>query len=258
MNNFKSHITILLLTCLTYLVAGQQFTTEFEYLSSADGLAQNHVFSINQDKYGFMWFCTMGGLSKYDGYTFTNYYYSEEDSTTISSSFTDKFFEDSKGRYWVSTSRGFNRFYRETGKFKRYLHDDDNDKTLGHNTTRGIAEDSDGKLWIVHGKGIDKFDPETEMFEHYYDEKFSLLRHDGDILLTKSGEILLMGTKGIYKVDKDKKNLQLYGCPYIKADILLEGKELYQDSYGNIWAGYNRGLAKFDPTRGKFEVLDIP
>jgi signal transduction histidine kinase/CheY-like chemotaxis protein/ligand-binding sensor domain-containing protein len=240
------------------MVAGQQFTTEFEYLNGVDGLAQNHVFSVNQDKYGFMWFCTMGGLSKYDGFTFTNYYYSEEDSTTISSSFTDRFFEDSKGRYWVSTIRGFNRFYRETGKFKRYLNDDDNDKTLGHNSTRGIAEDADGKLWIVHGKGIDKFDPETEMFEHYYDDKFSLLRHDGDILLTKTGDIFLMGTLGLFKVDKGNKKLIFYGSPDIKADIALDGRELYQDSYGNIWAGFNRGLAKFNTKTLKFEVISIP
>jgi len=238
-------------------VASQQFTTEFEYLNTADGLAQNHVFSVNQDKHGFMWFCTMGGLSKYDGFTFTNYYYSEEDSTTISSSFTDKFFEDSKGRYWVSTSRGFNRFYRETGKFKRYLHHSENDSTLGHNSTRGIAEDADGKLWIVHGKGIDKFDPETEIFEHYYDEKFSLLRHDGDVLITKSEDILLMGAKGLFKVIKEKKQLQFYGSPDIKADVSLEGKELYKDSYGNIWAGYNRGLAKFDIATSAFEVVDF-
>jgi signal transduction histidine kinase/CheY-like chemotaxis protein/ligand-binding sensor domain-containing protein len=257
LKNFKSHILIILLTCLSFLVAGQQFTTEFEYISSADGLAQNHVFSVNQDKYGFMWFCTMGGLSKYDGFTFTNYYYSEEDSTTISSSFTDKFFEDSKGRYWVSTNRGFNRFYREAGTFKRYLHDVENDNTLGHNSTRGIAEDSDGKLWIVHGRGVDRFDPDTEIFEHFYDDKFSLLRHDGDILLTKNGDILIMGTLGIFKVDKNNNNLIFIGCPDIKADISLDGRELYQDSYGNVWAGFNRGLAKFNTETLKFEVIDF-
>lgn len=204
-----------------------------------------------------MWFCTMGGLSKYDGFTFTNYYYSEEDSSTISSSYTDKFFEDSKGRYWVSTNRGFNRFYRETGKFKRYLHDDENEKSLGHNSTRGIAEDSDGKLWIVHGKGVDRFDPEKEIFEHYHDDKFSLLRHDGDILLTKNGDILIMGTLGIFKVDKNNKNLIFIGCPDIKADISLDGRELYQDSYGNVWAGFNRGLAKFNTETLAFEVINI-
>ena len=240
------------------MVAGQQFTTEFEYLNGADGLAQNHVFSVNQDKYGFMWFCTMGGLSKYDGFTFTNYYYSEEDSTTISSSYTDKFFEDSKGRYWVSTILGFNRLYRETGKFRRYLHDDENEKSLGHNSTRGIAEDSEGKLWIVHGKGVDRFDPDTETFEHYYHDKFSLLRHDGDILLAKNGDIWLMGTAGLFSVDKKGKKLIFYGCPDIKADISLDGRELYEDSYGNIWTGFNRGLAKFNTETLKFEVISIP
>lgn len=255
MNNFKRHILTYTLTCLSFLVASQQFTTEFEYLNAADGLAQNHVFSVNQDKYGFMWFCTMGGLSKYDGFTFTNYYHSEEDSTTITSSFISHFFEDSKGRYWVTTSRGFNLFYRETGRFKGYLHDGENDTSLGNNSTRGIAEDSEGKLWIVHGKGVDRFDPLTETFEHYYDDRFSLLRHDGDILISRDGEIWLMGTLGLFKVDRKAKKLHFFGCPNIKADVSLVGGELFQDSYGNIWAGFNRGLAKFDPKTSKFEVV---
>ena len=239
------------------MVASQQFTTEFEFLDAEDGLAQNHVFSVNQDKYGFMWFCTMVGLSKYDGFTFTNYYYSEEDSTTISSSHTDKFFEDSKGRFWVTTIRGFNRFYRETGKFKRYLHNNENDKTIGHNSTLGVAEDAEGFLWIVHGKGVDRFNPETETFEHFYDERFSVGRHVGDILIEDDGNIWLVGVNGLFKVLKNQKKLQFFGCPEIKADVPVQGREIFKDNRGNIWVGFNRGLSKFDPKSERFEVIDF-
>ena len=39
----------------------------------ADGLGHNNVNKIVRDSRGFLWFCTAGGLSKFDGYTFTNY-----------------------------------------------------------------------------------------------------------------------------------------------------------------------------------------
>ena len=41
--------------------------------TTADGLAQNVVNRIVRDSRGFLWFCTEDGLSRYDGYSFTNY-----------------------------------------------------------------------------------------------------------------------------------------------------------------------------------------
>ena len=41
--------------------------------TTADGLAREQVNRINQDSRGFFWFCTREGLSRFDGYKFTNY-----------------------------------------------------------------------------------------------------------------------------------------------------------------------------------------
>ncbi len=39
----------------------------------ADGLLRDNVFKIKQDSRGFMWFCTVEGVSRFDGYAFTNF-----------------------------------------------------------------------------------------------------------------------------------------------------------------------------------------
>ena len=39
----------------------------------ADGLAHNEINKIVRDSRGFLWFCTADGLSRFDGYAFTNY-----------------------------------------------------------------------------------------------------------------------------------------------------------------------------------------
>ena len=39
----------------------------------ADGLPQNGINHIAQDASGFFWFCTNGGLARFDGYGFTNF-----------------------------------------------------------------------------------------------------------------------------------------------------------------------------------------
>ena len=41
--------------------------------SVVDGLPQESVGRIRQDSQGFIWFCTTLGISRFDGYGFTNY-----------------------------------------------------------------------------------------------------------------------------------------------------------------------------------------
>ena len=38
----------------------------------ADGLAQGTVWAMHQDARGFLWLATSDGLSRFDGYGFTN------------------------------------------------------------------------------------------------------------------------------------------------------------------------------------------
>jgi ligand-binding sensor domain-containing protein len=45
----------------------------YRYYSTRDGLAQIQVLSAFQDRDGYMWFGTKGGVSRFDGVTFKNY-----------------------------------------------------------------------------------------------------------------------------------------------------------------------------------------
>ena len=65
----------------------------------------------------------------------------EDDSTTISNSFADRFLIDKKGNYWVTTYRGFNKLNRKKGTFKRYIHDDNDVYSLCNNQTKGMNYD---------------------------------------------------------------------------------------------------------------------
>jgi hypothetical protein len=58
-------------------------TLRFEHLSVEDGLAQESVLAIAQDRDGFMWFGTQNGLSRFDGYRFVNFRNVVGDPTTL-------------------------------------------------------------------------------------------------------------------------------------------------------------------------------
>src|SRR5882762_9873283 len=72
----------------------------------ADGLAHNEINKIVRDSRGFLWFCTADGLSRFDGYTFTNY---GTDQGLPHANVTD-LLETRSGEYWVATYGGIVRF----------------------------------------------------------------------------------------------------------------------------------------------------
>src|SRR5580700_2013363 len=74
--------------------------------TTADGLARNSINCIVQDPRGFLWFCTSEGLSRFDGYTFTNY---GIDHGLPNRAVTSLLIGRS-GVYWVGTWAGLFRF----------------------------------------------------------------------------------------------------------------------------------------------------
>jgi ligand-binding sensor domain-containing protein/signal transduction histidine kinase len=74
--------------------------------TTADGLPNNQINRIVRDSRGFLWFCTGEGLSRFDGYMFTNY-------TTdhgLPNGYVTDFLETRSGELWVGTNGGLVRF----------------------------------------------------------------------------------------------------------------------------------------------------
>ncbi len=70
--------------------------------TTADGLVSNRISRIKRDTRGFLWFCTEDGLSRFDGYSFTNYTMRQG----LPSNWIDDFLETRNGAFLVATSAG--------------------------------------------------------------------------------------------------------------------------------------------------------
>src|SRR5262245_3288669 len=77
--------------------------------TTADGLGRDSANKSLLDSRGFLWFGTSEGLSRYDGYSFTNY---GVDQGLPGRSVND-LIETHDGAYWVATDHGLCRFHPE-------------------------------------------------------------------------------------------------------------------------------------------------
>ena len=79
-----------------FLLAQNQ-PVKFERIGLEQGLSQNSVRCILQDRKGFLWFGTEDGLNKYDGYRFTVYKNNPNDPNSLSNDAVNSIYEDQSG-----------------------------------------------------------------------------------------------------------------------------------------------------------------
>ena len=92
----------------------------FKNFSIKDGLPQTTVNAIMQDKKGFMWFGTKGGLSRYDGVSFRNFKRNMNDNHSLGNNFITCLYEDKVGNIWVGTDAGVYIYYSDREIFMQF------------------------------------------------------------------------------------------------------------------------------------------
>ena len=112
---------VILVLCLLWQVQSKSQTGHFY---SSGRLSSSLITCICQDRYGFIWVGTEYGLNKFDGYRFTTYFHSRNDSTTINDNEISTLFVDRDGRLWVGCSRGLVSYDYEHDNFRRYTFPD--------------------------------------------------------------------------------------------------------------------------------------
>src|ERR1035437_2723215 len=100
---FKISIFVFLHFLLPGISNAQKSNMTFRHLTTDDGLSQDHILDILQDRRGFMWFATIDGLNRYDGSTFVVFKHDPNNPATLSNNFIVNLLEDIHGYLWIAT-----------------------------------------------------------------------------------------------------------------------------------------------------------
>ena len=81
-----------------------------QHYSIKDGMSQNTVMAIMQDKQGFMWFGTWDGLNRFDGYEFVTFKAMRNGEEAQVNNRVELIYEDDREQLWWETYDG--HYYR--------------------------------------------------------------------------------------------------------------------------------------------------
>src|SRR5471030_354987 len=94
---------------------------QFSHLDINNGLSHNQVTCIFKDDKGFIWFGTLSGLNRYDGYKFKIFKHAVGDTTALYDDYIVNISEGPEDKLWVETRNGFNIYDPATEKFSHNI-----------------------------------------------------------------------------------------------------------------------------------------
>jgi ligand-binding sensor domain-containing protein/serine phosphatase RsbU (regulator of sigma subunit) len=286
-NHIKLFFLLLWGVCATNY--GQKYSitnqTELSHLSNA------FVYTINQDKNGYLWIGTSDGLYRFDGFDVSDF--------NISDSLADNFITcsyQSKDGLWFGHMNGSLSFYHND-RFEKLS------APISGNSIANIAESPDGSIWVgTFTGGLLKISPKLRTTRYNFgeeqvtlysfcfitNEKVLIGSYDGlricsitsDRRITIDKHLIDIPKTKIQKIQKKKNGpeffvltqneglytLQIQGDqPVIKRldkrDMLPDGIQSFlEDKKGNLWIGsFGHGLYKLnlDPEDNIIQNLRI-
>ncbi len=224
----------------------------FETYDVADGLPANEVSAVMQDRRGFLWVGTFGGLARFDGAAFKVFLHAPSDSLSLGNNTVNALLEDRDGRIWVGTEGGLDRFDPETETFAHVFA---NEQTRG--AVRTVVEDAAGNVWVgTYGNGVARYAPATgaatgavTWFRHPPGASGRRTTADVATSLAVGPEgVAWVGTLGgLYRLDVAAGTFTRVAAEQIRAGVF----SLHLDRGGDLWVGtYDDGLFRIHPQPG--------
>lgn len=229
----------------------------FDLYSQENGLSNNFIHCIHQDKKGWMWFGTSQGISRFDGYKFTVFKNDPEDSTSLRGNLVRTILEDSKGRLWVGTENGGLNVYNTEKENFIHLYSSGKNKVLNGVSVCAIHEDTEGVKWIGTIDKLYKIDKDDNLIQIKPINRSDFTGYFRVIQSDESGNIWLGTNDGLYfynKTDNSVKEINLFGKNTVNKEIW----EIEVIKNEPIWIGtYSYGMFAVNAFTHEVEHIEI-
>ncbi|MRV76102.1 response regulator [Duganella sp. FT92W] len=235
----------------------------FQHILPQAGMPNPLVMALAQDREGYMWVGTQGGLGRWDGYRFRNYLNTPGDVHSLPDNPINALHADPAGHLWVGTSSGgLARYDREHDHFVSFRA---GAAGLSADWVTSLADDGEGGLWVGTNGGLDRLPAKAEpggAVAHY--RQSDGLPSDGVRALHRdaAGIVWVGTTNGLARWDAQGKRFTTVALRSTNASANGEAitvSSLFCASDGRLWIGtHAHGAMVLDPQTGAIKTIPAP
>ncbi|HMD22289.1 MAG TPA: two-component regulator propeller domain-containing protein [Alloacidobacterium sp.] len=228
--------------------SGSSFTAET--YTTEQGLAQNSVYSVHENRDGSVWAGTLsGGVSRLKDGKFTKY----TSADGLGSNTVASIEEDPDGTMWFATPVGLTAFSK--GQWQTYTQKDG----LPSDDVICLVHDSQGVLWIGTASGLaamsgNHISTSHEMPESMQEPIFGIAEDKSGYLWIATANHVLRVNRSHFLQDRLRgDDVHEYG----RVDGLQgnagvrRDRSVVKDALGRVWFSLNRGISVADPSQAK-------
>lgn len=241
---------LLLLFASVFLMLDQlagQSSYYFKHYEVEHGLSNNTVLCSLQDKKGFMWFGTIDGLNRFDGYSFKTFRNDPSNPKSIGNNSVYCLFQDENELIWAGTNKGLYRYNPLDESFVLI-------NGTSNKLVRSICQDGQGNLWLRLNNVLTRYNPETNTLQAIGGKKFQATalcmdQHDNLWIATNDGFI---------------KKYNPANESFLSFDVFTKSKsasskyieKIYDTKKGSLLVGtLNEGIKLFDMATGNYDDI---
>ncbi len=247
----RGHLRIwLLIVCLAWGAMGtiawaQSDAGQWHPFTSADGLVDNGVNVLLQDRRGVMWFGTNAGVSRFDGSFVTLSGIPALESGVLA------IHETTDGALWFGTNAGVVRYVPTTQEWKAFSHE----QGLASDRVFAIMEGPEGGLWFGTDQGVSRYDLKTGKWQTFTTAE-GLSDNTVNAITVGPDQSLWFGTdNGVSRYDPVRGQW----TQLTMADGLV-GNRVFAIEVGNngeLWFGTANGVSRYEPFTGRWQTFTV-
>lgn len=247
------YILTFILSFLSFLVCSQNIT--ITDIPTIDQLPVNAIHRVFRDSEGYMWYGTVNGLCRDDGYHVKVFRSDIETPGLLEDNLVECIAEDKKGNIWFGTDKGV--YILDKSDYSVHPMDRERLKNI---PVMYLYATSDGYMWLSYRSILAKYDINGQLVKEYpLRNKYGRTTISG-FCESRNHEIIISVWNGrVYHLDKEKDEFVPYPDKMRRQNPTMMVQDNEQDYF---WlATWGDGVVRFDPSAPEdsmFVYSEIP
>ena len=209
-----------------------------------DGLHENIVQTIYQDRDGNLWFGGQDGVSRFNSIRFRPFPFGFS---------VNDICEDEAGALWFATNLGAIRFDSSDARikqsdFQRFTVEDG----LLHEEVTSVLRDKDGQIWLGTAGGLCGYNGKD--FQQFTTENGLVDNHVTTLFEDNDGTLWIGTKNGLCRYKRNGgEEFRVFPEVEVRLKLAREVKAIQQDRSGNLWIAYSEDIFEYNPNTGRFK-----